>query len=578
MNASTSATNRARAPFHGPKADVVLRTCDDVDFYVHKLLLSLASSFFDQMFTLPQPYEATPSSEANNTISTPADLPIIPIAEDSQTLDYLLRLCYPVPDPVPATDLTVVAKVLEATLKYDFEEATMLITTLFSSFIETHSLQVFAISCRHKLEDIAGQAAQQLRTTFISVPFAEASCDDQSHFGFSSIPTPCKSIDCRYRTFADTVYAKNYIQEMKGVSAGCYFRLLRYVRTGNLTPFCEPTSAAYPNSPEDHSASPSTPFSLDAQILAQWPADIVLRSSDQRLVPTHQMFLAIASATEILEKAREAACPTDNEGLPVVDLEVDGSTLTRLVRMCQPLEFDVISAEEDITFEAAYAVWLAATKYGMTKVAERARLCWLDFLEDAPLQVYLIGLKHGWLLAAREAARKAIGKPLHAESSYVPELESSSAEALYRLYKYSHHYRNASIEVVARYMKTTQPLDSEPAAALSQGSVVLSDNPAGITMIPYPIVSRMLKKSSQGYYTSQSAFGGGSLYQVPSSVTMEEETRRFFHDVENAVAEIELQTDGNEPAEPRIHDLSKDISPIDYRGKLKAVKRKSKKK
>lgn len=42
----TIAYQVASAPFNKPSADVILRTSDGVDFHVHKMLLSLASSFF----------------------------------------------------------------------------------------------------------------------------------------------------------------------------------------------------------------------------------------------------------------------------------------------------------------------------------------------------------------------------------------------------------------------------------------------------------------------------------------------------------------------------------------------------
>jgi len=46
----------AKHPFDDPKADVILRSSDNVDFRCYKLLLAFASpSFFEGMFNLPQP-------------------------------------------------------------------------------------------------------------------------------------------------------------------------------------------------------------------------------------------------------------------------------------------------------------------------------------------------------------------------------------------------------------------------------------------------------------------------------------------------------------------------------------------
>ena len=47
---SSPQARKAASPFDKPSADVILRTSDFVDFYVHKVVLSLASAFFEDMF------------------------------------------------------------------------------------------------------------------------------------------------------------------------------------------------------------------------------------------------------------------------------------------------------------------------------------------------------------------------------------------------------------------------------------------------------------------------------------------------------------------------------------------------
>ncbi|KDQ20466.1 hypothetical protein BOTBODRAFT_308158 [Botryobasidium botryosum FD-172 SS1] len=70
--------------FSSPTADVILRSSDDVQFKVHRLLLVEASPFFRTMFDLPQP--STPLADA---------LPVVDFAEPEQVLDTLLRWIYP---------------------------------------------------------------------------------------------------------------------------------------------------------------------------------------------------------------------------------------------------------------------------------------------------------------------------------------------------------------------------------------------------------------------------------------------------------------------------------------------------
>jgi len=65
--------------------DVILRSGGPkvAEFRVHKVILSIASPVFEEMFSLPQP-------------ATEEDLPVCDIFEDAATVEALLRLVYPV--------------------------------------------------------------------------------------------------------------------------------------------------------------------------------------------------------------------------------------------------------------------------------------------------------------------------------------------------------------------------------------------------------------------------------------------------------------------------------------------------
>ncbi|KAI0255963.1 hypothetical protein BJV78DRAFT_1113987, partial [Lactifluus subvellereus] len=45
-------------PFDDADADIILRSSDQVNFHVYKVILSVASPFFKDMFSLPQPVGA----------------------------------------------------------------------------------------------------------------------------------------------------------------------------------------------------------------------------------------------------------------------------------------------------------------------------------------------------------------------------------------------------------------------------------------------------------------------------------------------------------------------------------------
>jgi hypothetical protein len=72
--------------FDSSRADLVLRSCDGVDFRVEKVVLVMSSPFFETMLSLPQPL----SEE-----ETPEEPPFVKMAEDSRTLCVLLEVLYP---------------------------------------------------------------------------------------------------------------------------------------------------------------------------------------------------------------------------------------------------------------------------------------------------------------------------------------------------------------------------------------------------------------------------------------------------------------------------------------------------
>jgi BTB/POZ domain len=69
-----------------PDANIIIRSSDLVDFRVHKSVLALASPFFRDLLTLPQPSD----SESVD------GLPVVEVSEDSELLNCLVSFFYPV--------------------------------------------------------------------------------------------------------------------------------------------------------------------------------------------------------------------------------------------------------------------------------------------------------------------------------------------------------------------------------------------------------------------------------------------------------------------------------------------------
>jgi hypothetical protein len=87
INSSTSPPK----PFDVPEANLILRSSDVVDFRVHKPVLSMASPFFKDLLSLPQP----PESESVD------GLPVVQLPEGSELLNCLVSMLYPVCTVIP---------------------------------------------------------------------------------------------------------------------------------------------------------------------------------------------------------------------------------------------------------------------------------------------------------------------------------------------------------------------------------------------------------------------------------------------------------------------------------------------
>ncbi|KZT25333.1 hypothetical protein NEOLEDRAFT_1028883, partial [Neolentinus lepideus HHB14362 ss-1] len=152
-------------------ADIILRSTDQFDFRAHKVILSLASPLFRDMFRVGNANEEAPGT--SNRQAT--DDRTVPMTEEKgDVVEKLLQLCYPLEPPTweAAAEIRLV---LAAAMKYQFEAVTKgLKKELVSlAFLENKPLSVFAIACSLKLNDEARIAARYtLRKSMILRPAA----------------------------------------------------------------------------------------------------------------------------------------------------------------------------------------------------------------------------------------------------------------------------------------------------------------------------------------------------------------------------------------------------------------------
>ncbi|KAI9464708.1 hypothetical protein HD554DRAFT_1249843 [Boletus coccyginus] len=141
----------AAAPFDHEKADIILRSSDNIDFRIFKLFLSLASPFFETLFDIPQPAEENGDQEVRDGLA------VIPVTEDSKTLDALLRFCYPctLADDPNIEVLKDAMNVLEAARKYSLDVIEKKARQAIANpkILEVEPLRCFAIAHRGRLRE-----------------------------------------------------------------------------------------------------------------------------------------------------------------------------------------------------------------------------------------------------------------------------------------------------------------------------------------------------------------------------------------------------------------------------------------
>ena len=71
--------------------NLIIRSSDFVDFRVHKSMLAMASPFFEDLLSLPQPSDS----------ETVDGHPVVQLSEGSELLNSLVSILYPVPKAMP---------------------------------------------------------------------------------------------------------------------------------------------------------------------------------------------------------------------------------------------------------------------------------------------------------------------------------------------------------------------------------------------------------------------------------------------------------------------------------------------
>ncbi|KZT69316.1 hypothetical protein DAEQUDRAFT_726905 [Daedalea quercina L-15889] len=391
----------APAPFNNPRADIILRTCDGVDYWVRSSILAEASSVYEDMFDIAK---AAPAEQYLRK----AGIPVVSITETSEITSLLLRFCYPVSAPI-FTTFAQVRGVLAAVDKYLMESLTEAVKKHLTDFAlqGAHPLLVYITAYSYGYEDVALAAARQ----------AVVQKDEQE---------PLQDTNC---------------PELAELTAGAYHRLLEFYRTGdaNVLPSVQFLSADLPKAATrppmasyrstewaSNSASPY-PFGMPS-------ADLTLYTCDGIHFEVHADLLRIASpylrfilSGESPSQPGMPVCERNKQGrIITITLPEHSRTISTILQYVYPAERPDAPTDP----HAASLLLKAVKKYDFVAALEPIRSSFLNFAEVEPLVVFAIACAHHWPGEARHAALVLMRRPM--DNIYVEEMEGLSATS-YRL-------------------------------------------------------------------------------------------------------------------------------------------------
>lgn len=224
------------------------------------------------------------------------------------------------------------------------------------------------------------------------------------------------------------------------ITAGCYFRLLQFLRDGKQTIFCNPPVSADTSGQSKESdvmRAISGRYSFNRK-----DADLVVQSSDGVRFPVHQAILEISISPDhevSLAEVLHSRIQTNADDLDLIELVDDSIALSVLLRRCYPVvaQLSVASCSlYDLTQITTLRAIKSAQKYGFAMIESAYKQRLRELISEEPLAIYCVALGLGWKDEAKRAAEFMTFASI--AGVHRPELESISAGAYYHLLDYHH--------------------------------------------------------------------------------------------------------------------------------------------
>ncbi|KZS91938.1 hypothetical protein SISNIDRAFT_467184 [Sistotremastrum niveocremeum HHB9708] len=138
-------------------AELILFSSDQFPFFVHKWPLAMSSPIFSDMLTIGDhhPKDRTTHDAHGGLLS-------VQLMETGETLEALLRVIYPLPNPAINT-IELLSSLTDAAVKYDVGAAISYVRSLLleDRFLSQWPLRVYAIAKRYSFSDVEDAALKK---------------------------------------------------------------------------------------------------------------------------------------------------------------------------------------------------------------------------------------------------------------------------------------------------------------------------------------------------------------------------------------------------------------------------------
>ncbi|TCD64222.1 hypothetical protein EIP91_004357 [Steccherinum ochraceum] len=529
--------------FDRPDRDVVLLSSDQVKFGCHKSVLSIASPFFSDMFSLPQ--NLSSSAQPSDDGSTEPDgTPIIPMTEVSKTLDTLLRLIYPVELPT-LEDPYHVAEVLSAARKYLIIPASNCLTTLsrsFDTFLTNSPLPAFAVACLCNMQDEVAKAADHI---------------------LAAKALRGNVLNAHLATLSDT----HVDLFMKKGSSASFYRLRHNLsvranasdRTQEAPTSSLVTEVAVPIA--EYRASLAGPImQSSASLFNRIPPDVVLYTRHD--VPLRAHKLMLIGSSPVLASMLDTSTETAADGAAILRLPESAELLRHVLHFCYGSMTSIVCPESsDVDARLLVDMVHIAEKYAMDKILDAMKMLLRTFIVSDPLQTYYAAVLCGWEDIAREAARcsLAIRDPDFTYVTLMEECPASAHAAFVRYYatckqvltearrkRYSRGGGASSFDPDYNFILSGTHTRAEGRPALESGVLLrktLRALPEEHVKIAEGIYEREINKLKDAYAyarSSSSMLAAPIKYPQPTSLLLNESFQMDL-DMHTALDKVELE-------------------------------------